>query len=957
VKKRDLTGAVSSISAKEIAAIPVSSAAEALKGKMAGVQVVSTEGSPDAEIKIRVRGGGSITQDNSPLYIVDGFPVGNLNAISPNDIATVDVLKDASSTAIYGARGANGVIIVTTKTGAAGRTTVNFNAYAGVGNITKYLDVLSPYEYVLSQAEIIGATNNDFTKYFGEFGDIDLYNYQEAFDWQKELFGRTAITQSYNLSVTGGNNTTNYNLSLSRNQEEGVMLNSGFARTNLNFRMNTKLNDRMNIDFNVRLANTGVDGPGLASSGSVSTGRLKHALQFRPTLGIASFSDNVDPSFLEDMETSSQLYNPVDVANDDYQYQSRLNTAYNGAFNWELITNLKYRMEVGYTFNNNRTDRVYGPSTSESRTNGRGKPIGTVGTSASEAYRIANTLTYDVTQWGEDHSLNILLGQELNSDWSKSTSMRAEDFAVTMSADEVLAKMRLGVSTTTSTTVSSRDNLASFFGRANYAFKDRYLLTATLRADGSSKFAKGNQWGYFPSVAAAWRMSDEPFLAAAQNWLSNLKIRASYGAAGNNRIGDELWKMTYSAASSGKDYYLDEILQPRLVPGTVMSNPELRWETTVTRNAGIDFGFWKSRLTGTVDLYWNTTSDLLISARIPSSTGYSNQMQNIGQTSNKGVELTLSAAIVETDDFSLNASFNIAFNKNNVDQLGEEKTLLFNSGWHNTNGPGDDYIVVEGQPLGQIYGYVYDGYYRFEDFTWTGTQWQLNDGVANNSSISGATLMPGAIKFKKIADDGTTVVAEGDKTIIGDASPLHTGGFSLNARYKGFDAALFFNWSYGNDIYNANKVLFTTGYESSKRYMNVLDEMNSSKRFMYIDPVTGDDLRLEPERLLALNANATVHSSTNSRPRLSSYAIEDGSFLRLNTATIGYTFPTQWTRKAFIQSLRIYLTGYNLWIWTNYSGYDPEVDTRRSQGPMTPGVDFSAYPRSRSFVAGINITF
>ncbi|MDR0668218.1 MAG: SusC/RagA family TonB-linked outer membrane protein, partial [Prevotellaceae bacterium] len=348
VKKRDLTGAVSSVGAKTIAAIPISSAAEALVGKMAGVQVVSTEGSPDAEIKIRVRGGGSITQDNSPLYIVDGFPVSNLNAISPNDIATVDVLKDASSTAIYGARGANGVIIVTTKTGTPGRTTVNFTAYAGVKNITRYLDVLNPYEFALSQAEIIGADNNDYTKFFGEFGDIDLYNYQQAIDWQKELFGRTAITQSYNLSITGGNEATTYNLSLSRNAEEGVMLNSGFERTNLNFNMKTKLNDRMNVTFNVRLANTGVDGPGLTSSGSVSTGRLKNALQFRPTLGIASFSDNVDPSFLEDMETSSQLYDPVETANDDYQSQSRLNTAYNGAFDWTFIPNLKYRLEVGY---------------------------------------------------------------------------------------------------------------------------------------------------------------------------------------------------------------------------------------------------------------------------------------------------------------------------------------------------------------------------------------------------------------------------------------------------------------------------------------------------------------------------------------------------------------------------------------------------------------------------------
>jgi TonB-linked SusC/RagA family outer membrane protein len=960
VKKRDLTGAVSSVSAKEITAAPVSSAAEAIVGKMAGVQVVTTEGSPDAEVKIRVRGGGSVTQDNSPLYIVDGFPVSNLSAIAPGDIASIDVLKDASSTAIYGARGANGVIIVTTKQGVEGRTTVTFNAYYGVKRLTKQLDVLDPYEFVLSQAEIIGATNTDFTKYFGEFGDIDLYRYQASADWQDDLFGRTAATQSYNMSLSGGSNGTKYNLSLSRNDEEGIMRNSAYDRTNISFRFNNTINKRMDVDFNVRFSYTNVDGAGLSSSGSASTNRLKNAVQFRPTMGIASFSENVDQTFLDDLESSSQLYDPIKTVDDDYQAQTRLNTAFNGAFSYSIIDNLTYRLEGGYTVGNSRSDRVYGPTTSESRTNGRGKPIGQIGTTGSESYRVANLLTYDVKQLGEDHSLNLMLGQELNADWSKSTSMRAEDFAITMSATEVLAKMRLGTPASISATETADRHMASFFGRVNYTLLDRYLLTATMRADGSSKFAPGNQWGYFPSVAAAWRLSDEAFLEGATAVISNLKLRLSYGTAGNNRISDDLWKMTYNTTTSGKDYYVGEVQQPRLVPGSTMSNPDLRWETTTTRNAGLDFGFLKSRLWGTLDWYWNTTKDLLISARIPTSTGYSSQMQNIGQTSNKGVELTLNMALVQARDYSLSASFNIGFNKNNVDKLGEEKQLLFNSGWYgNNNGPGEDYVVEEGKPLGQIYGYVYDGFYTFEDFTWDAAgsgSWRLNPGVADNSGVSGNGLMPGMIKYKKVAEDGTTVIGEGDKAIIGDANPLHTGGFSLSATCKGFDASVFFNWSYGNDVYNANHVLFTTGNESAKKYLNVLDDMNSSKRFMYIDPATGEDISKMPDRLLALNENATVHSVKNSRARLSSYAIEDGSFLRLNTATLGYTLPQGLTKKFFVHSLRVYVTGYNLWLLTSYSGYDPEVDTRRSS-PATPGVDFSAYPRARSVVAGVNITF
>ncbi len=939
--------------------MPVSSAAEAITGKMAGVQVISTEGSPDAEVKIRVRGGGSVTQDNSPLYIVDGFPVANISAISPNDIASIDVLKDASSTAIYGARGANGVIIVTTKEGSEGKVSVNFNAYWGVKNVTKYLDVLNPYEFVMMQAEIIGAQDNAFTKYFGDYGDIDLYKYQAGDDWQKQMFGRTAFTQSYNLGVTGGNATTKYSLSLSRIDEEGVMINSGYDRSNLNFRMNTKLNKRMSIDFNTRLAYTNVDGSGLASAGQSSSSRLKNAIQYRPTKGIASFTEE-DPAFLDDLETTSQLYNPIQVTNDDYEKQKRLNTSFNGAFNWNIIDNLTYRLEAGYTFNNNRTDRVWGPTTSESRTNGSGFPIGQITSYSSEAYRIANTLTYDVKQLGPDHSLNILIGQELNSDWSKQVVSKADNFSKTMTAAQILAKMRLGTPNSISTTESPDHNLASFFGRVNYTLMGRYLATVTFRADGSSKFAPGNQWGYFPSAALAWRVTDESFMESTKGWLSNLKVRASLGMAGNNRIDDDLWKMIYTTTTSGKEYYINEVQQSRLVPSTVMSNPDLKWETTITRNVGLDLGFFNSRLNATVDLYWNTTKDLLIKARIPSSTGYSQQMQNIGQTSNKGIELTLNGTIVDTRDFSLSASFNIAFNKNNVDKLGDEKTLLFNSGWYgNNNGPGDDYIVQEGQPLGLMYGYVYDGYYSFGDFTWDAgnNKWLLNSGQPDNSTVAGATLMPGAIKFKKMADNGTQVISDADKTIIGDANPLHTGGFNVTANFYGFDASVFFNWSYGNDIYNANRVLFTTGAESSKRYMNVLNEMNSSNRFMYIDPATGEDLRLQPERLMSLNANATVHAVTNTRARLSSYAIEDGSYLRLNTATIGYTFPKEWTRKAYIENLRIYVTGYNLFTWTNYSGYDPEVDSRRSQGPTTPNVDYSAYPRSRTFVAGINLTF
>jgi TonB-dependent starch-binding outer membrane protein SusC len=959
-KRRDLTGSVSSVGETVLKNTPVSSAAEAITGRMAGVQITSTEGSPDADIKIRIRGGGSVTQDNAPLYIVDGFPVSTISDIAPSDIQSIDVLKDASSAAIYGARGANGVLIITTKSGVEGKTNVTFNSYVGAKQISNYMDVLNPYEFALLQGEISGTDMTDFTKYFGDYRDIDLYNYKSGTDWQKEMFGRTAITQYYNLGITGGSKTSKYSLGITRTDDEGVMIGSGYDRTNVNFRVNNEINEKAGFEVNMRLAYTNVEGAGLASSGSSSTSRLRHAIQFRPTMGLSSFSDEIDLALLEEMENSSSVYNPIDVANDDYEMQQRINTNVNTAFNYDFTESFVYRFEAGYSVRDRRTERVYGPTTSQSRSNGSGFPIGIITNAKGEGYRIANILTYNVDRFGSGHAMDFMLGQELTSDWTKSVASRSREFAVTMEAEDVIAAMRKGVPESITSNESYPNNLTSFFGRANYNFRDLYLLTLTFRADGSSKFAPGNQWGYFPSAAFAWRLSEEAFLDGTKHWLSNLKPRFSYGMAGNNRIDDDLWKLTYSTASSGKDYFINNVEQSRLVPNNVMSNENLKWETTVTRNLGVDFGFFNSRIDMVVDLYYNSTTDLLIRSRIPTSTGYEYQMQNIGETSNKGIEFSLNGVIIDNPDFTLSTSFNIAFNKNIVERLGDEKTLLFNSGWYgNANGPGDDYIVREGESLGKIYGYVYDGFYAFEDFTYNGSQWVLNEGVADNSAVSGAAFFgPGAIKYQKVAKDGTNVIGlESDKTIIGDASPIHTGGFNINMRYRNFDFSSFFNWVYGNDVYNANMIAFQAAYDGSSKYRNVLSTMDSSNRFMYIDPATGADLRHDPAALQALNVNATKHSPILTRSRLSSDAIEDGSFLRLNNITLGYTIPKALTERISISNVRLYVTGYNLYTWTNYSGYDPEVDTRRSQGPMTPGVDFSAYPRSKSVIGGINVTF
>jgi len=958
VRKRDLTGAVSSVSGDNLQDIPVSSTAQAITGRLAGVQITTTEGSPDAEIKIRVRGGGSITQDNSPLYIVDGFPVSSISDIAPSDIEAIDVLKDASSTAIYGARGANGVIIITTKEGVEGKTTVNYNMYYGVKKIAKTLDVLDPYEYTLWQYELAGESGNtarNFQRYYGVFDDLELYKSQSGTDWQDELFGRDAMTQYHNVSVTGGSEKTKYNLSLSRTDDEGIMLGAGYVRNNINFKINSKITDRLTVDFNTRFSDTNVTGAGTSTEGSSSNSRLKHAVKYAPVRGLQDFLAAVD--FDTDMEAASQLYNPVDVVNDDYRNSDRSSINFNAGIGYEVIDGLTLKSDWGVEFENRRDDRFYGPSTSQSKNTSGGNPMVTIDTSERLRQRVANTISYAKDDVLPGHDINVLLGQEIYTYNSKSLDMESRFFPSDVTVDAALAMMNLGSPQPTESFESPEDRISSYFGRFNYNFSEKYLLSVTMRADGSSKFAEGNRWGYFPSVAGAWRISEEPFVSGI-DFLSNLKLRLSYGTAGNNRIGDDMWKMVYTTSDGDKPYFVDENLQNQLVPGSTIANPDLKWETTYTRNAGLDFGFFNNRINGSFDAYYNTTKDLLIRANIPSNTGFDYQMQNIGETSNQGVELALNARIIQRRDFTLNASFNIAFNINNVEKLGDVKMSLQSSEWYgSSSGPTGDYLLKEGEPVGQMWGYVTDGMYKYSDFNYdfdTET-YTLKEGVPDNSTLIGARFFgPGTLKFKDLGGEGNVIKPEDDRTIIGNANPDHTGGFNLTATYKGFDFSAFFNWVYGNDVYNANKLEFTS-FPDTRLYGNLLSTMNWEDRFSIVHPETGDFV-YSPEGLQMLNQNVEIWHPMMSRVVLHSWAIEDGSFLRLNNVTVGYTLPENLTSRFFVDKLRFYVTGYNLVTFTNYSGYDPEVDTRRST-PLTPGVDYSAYPRSRSLIAGVNLTF
>ena len=969
VKRRDLMGSVSSVDNKALTAVPVTSVSEALTGKMAGVQVTTTEGDPDADIKIRVRGTGSITQDSSPLYIVDGFPVESINDIPSSDIQSIDILKDAFSTAIYGSRGANGVVLVTTKSGASGKVTVNYNAYGGFKRMANKdaIQPMSSYEYVRSVYELALLDNKvstQYTPYFGLFEDMDMYKNAYTNDWVNRIFGRTGHIINHNLTVSGGSEKVKWTASYAHVGDKAIMLGSNYKRDNLAFKARFEPVKNWTFDFNTRYSNTSVRGAGANSvndSGSSSSnGRLKHAVQYSP-LPISAMDAEAD---LE--EDYSDNVPPLQSIADNDTRRDRINWTVNGAVTWQIIKNLKLKVEGGLDDWRQTDEHFYGVSTYYSRSTAtlKNKPANIHKDSYRTKYRNTNTLSYNFKKLitNDDHKLDVLLGQEYILTKSNVLSLTVEGFPEFYDAATAWNFMSSGTAYNPSNYYQADDKLLSYFGRANYVFKDRYSLSGTLRADGSSKFSKGQQWGFFPSLAAAWTISNEPWMRNASA-LDNLKLRYSFGTAGNNNIPTGVTQMAFTSASTTYVNGTTTIFNTTKVDGaSIMPNEKLTWETTYSHNLGIDFSVLKSRIKGSVEAYSNLTDDLLIQFPTAGS-GYDFQYRNMGAVRNTGAEISLDFVIVEKKDWGVTAGFNSSYNKNKVVRLGLDK-IESRSGWGGTYLSAADYIVRVGESLGNIYGYKLDGRYEVSDFTWDGSKWVLNPGVANDSGVIGGAFGPGSLKLKDLAvardSDGNPVasnidmVDENDLTVIGNALPKLVGGFNLSAFWKGFDISANFNYVWGNKVYNANKIEFTSQRSNVYR-RNFLKSNEVGSRWTNVDWTTGE-LITDPDALAAANAGTTMWSPSMSRYVLTDWAVEDGSFLRLSTATIGYTLPEELVRKVRLSSVRVYITGGNLFCFTRYSGYDPEVDTRRKT-PLTPGVDYSAYPKSRSCVAGVNITF
>ncbi|MBD0724144.1 SusC/RagA family protein [Flavobacterium sp. L1I52] len=951
-KKKDLTGSVVAITGEELRKQPISNVAETLTGRLAGVQVASAEGSPDADIKIRVRGGGSLTQDASPLIIVDGFPVNSINDISPSDIENITVLKDASSTAIYGSRGANGVIIVTTKSGKDGKISASFNTFYGIKNLAKTIDVLNPEDYVKWQYEYALLAKSDvssYEKYFGSWQDYDQYIGLKGNNWQKQIYGRTGEVQSRDLGIRGGSDKVNFNFNYAHYDEKTIMLGSKFKRDNISLAMKAKATDKVDINLTFRYSDTQINGGGTNEQNEISASdaRLRHSVGYSPIPLPGLTTDNTDEAL------SSYLVNPFVAVDDNQRLQLRKNFNMLGSFAWKTFKNFQFKSDLGLDNYNNLDYRFYGRSTyyanNRPSAENQGLPSLVMSDEKRVRFRNANTLNFDFKDLiGENHRLKLLLGEEMIVSHTNEVTSEIQGFPKTFDFERAKNLTSQGTPLTVDNYYSPDDKLLSFFGRVNYDILDRYLFTATYRMDGSSKFLGNNRWGYFPSAAVAWKINEENFLKDV-SWINALKVRVSYGEAGNNNIPSGQTIQTFQSKTTT---YVNDVSNYWAAANT-MVNPDLKWETTVTQNIGLDFDLFRGRITGALEVYNNKTKDLLLEFPVPGS-GYGSQFRNFGSTQNRGVEASLNLVALDHKDYGLNFSFNIGVNKNKVTSLGTLPYYIANTGWASTQ-IADDFIVNIGQPLGLMNGYVSDGRYEISDFNYDAAtgKYTLREGVADATAIVGV-LRPGMMKLKNIDGSTDNKITTSDKKIIGRALPKHTGGMTINANAYGFDFSAAFNWSFGNDIYNANKVEFNTSNDNGQ-YRNLSTVMADGKRWTNLDPTTGA-LVTDPAELEALNANTTMWSPYSKNFVFSDWAVEDGSFLRLNNLTVGYTIPEKLIAKTGITKLRFYATGTNVFVLTKYSGPDPEVSTR-SRTPLTPGVDYSAFPRSRQLTLGLNLNF
>lgn len=952
-KRSDLTGSVASVKSEEIMKTGTATFSEALQGRVAGVKVVTQSGEPGAGVDITIRGSNSLNAGTSPLYIIDGMQIdvnegevasssvggqtsyNPLASINPNDIASIDVLKDASSTAIYGARGANGVIIITTKSGASSKTDINLNVSYSVARIAKKYDMLDGQSYI-DYKFARGASDMDiWGKDYGDGKGLVPRNVVKdelsTYNWQDEMT-QTAFTQNYDLSMnTVMNRNTRISTSLGYYDEKGVIVSNGFKRYSGRIKVDHQINKKIDVGLSTTLGR--VDNSGAISSGGTSgTGGYTGVIQlmyterpvalYTPSELAGEFSDGYIPlSSMTTSETYKRAVTDRILANTYIRYKP--------------MNGMSLRLSGSLSSTNSKLSEFYSSKSRWGRSSDGRSTIDNV-----------STLGYTLTATGDynklinkTHRINGLLGAEINSYSPERMFIRVDNYE-----DQSTGVFDIGKGQTVNNYSSNvtKVNRASLFGRVNYDYKSRYYLTANMRVDASSNFAKSARVGYFPSVALAWRVSNEKFMSKAnEKGIENLKIRTSAGITGNDRISP------YSYLSvMGTSYYANN---GGILFGQAISSPnnsQLKWETTYQYDLGMDIDLFSSRISLTTDIYLKDTRDMLYNANIASQSGFPRIWKNLGRMTNQGFEISIKTRNIVSKNFNWTTSINFDTNKTKLISLGGEEHFFpvsLNYGAFTDVGR-----VIVGEPIGLIYGYVWDGNYQINDFVWTdkrtGTQVAAESINSNNMSqynhhlrddvvsFKGTTVSPGDRKYKDLTGDNT--IDPNDRDIIGDTNPKFNFGIGNDFTFGNFDLSLFIDGSYGGKILNAFRRMIEPGLNNNTN--NLLSESWEN--------------RWTPE------------NGSNSYPRLlntldqqvSSYFVEDGSFLRIKNINLGYTFDKKFFRNMGISNIRVYGLVNNVYTFTKYSGLDPEV---RSYEKFLRGMDQTAYPRTRSFMFGFNATF
>jgi len=895
-KRSDVTGAVSSVSQNALKQ-PVSSVDQALKGAAPGIQVTQTSGQPGGGVSVRIRGGSSIQGVNEPLYVIDGFPVYNssvsagtlsgtavnpLTSINPADIESVDILKDASATAIYGSRGANGVVIITTKKGKADQARVSYEGSYGTQSLRKKVDVLNAQDFaVLRNAALYDATPAKGEFQYLSQSQIDALG--GGTDWQGEAF-RDAPTQNHQLSVSGGSPKTRYLVSGNYYSQDGIVKNTDFKRLGFRANVDAKPFEKLKLSASLTASKSDAD---VAPSGIINS-----LLIMPPTATI--YETNGSYTLRNPFE--NVFANPLATILEQ-QNKSITNRLLATSFaEYSIIEGLDLKVLIG-TDVNNISEKSYIPKTIyEGSLTGGSAGRGSLN---SYSWLNENTLTFN-RSFGK-HNVNVLAGftqQEYNRE---SFTAGSQNFIV----DE-LSYNGLGNGSTLLKPGSDNSKwiLHSYLSRLNYNYNNRYYFTASLRADGSSRFGTGNKWGYFPSAAVSWKVSNEDFFKKFSAAVSDLKVRASFGTTGNMEIGEY-----QSLATLGSyTYVIGNNIITGFVPNRIANN-KLGWETTWQYDGGLDIGLFNNRLQLTVDGYYKKTKDLLLNVEIPWTSGYASSLQNFGSVENRGLEIGFNSNNLN-GALKWNTSFNFSVNRNKVLTIGNGASSYISG----------NYIIRVGEPLGSFYGNITDGILQ------TGEEAAKGKYTASGAAAAKA----GDRLYKDINGDGAFTTAA-DKDIIGNAQPDFIFGFTNNLSWKGFDLSVFFQGSAGNDILNTNRQnleLFTGQQNASASALNRWTPSNPSQEL--------PRAKLDPA------------------PVFSDRFIEDGSFVRVKNITLGYTLPKSVSAKAKFSDINIYVSGYNLLTWTDYSGFDPEIT---SGSNVSPGTDAGIYPVARTLTAGLRLSF